>query len=117
FFGGLLTITCGVTGIGRLSSRRQSRAPALARQSRQCSRRRRFEHKECFTESYRTQEKRFSFPRSGLLLFVVTLRSRLTWAVLAEGTLFDASLLPDFLNILLEKVLQQDNFILFCLHK
>src|SRR5699024_2407788 len=36
---------------GRLSSRRQSRAPALARQSHQRSRRRSFKHKECFTES------------------------------------------------------------------
>jgi len=83
----------------RLSSQRPVATLILARQSRQRSRRRSFEHKECFTESASHAGKAvfFSKERVSLVCGEFCARHR-TWAYLAEGSLFDVSFLPDFLN-------------------
>src|SRR5699024_12597888 len=82
--------------------RRQSLAPAITRQSGQRPRRRRFEHQECFTESASHAGKAFFFSKERVSLVCRDFCARhRTWTVSAEDPLFDVSLLPDFLNILL----------------
>src|SRR5699024_12383748 len=76
--------------IGRLSSRRQSRAPALARQSRQRLRRYSFEHKKNFIEFTLHAGKAVFFSKERASLVCGDFSSwRLTWALLAEGPLYD----------------------------
>jgi len=76
----------------RLSSRRPVVTPILARQSRQRSRRRSFEHKKSFIEFTSHAGKAFFFSkeRASPVCGDFCARHR-TWVVLAEDPLFDVA--------------------------
>src|SRR5699024_8016585 len=97
-----------------LSSRRQSRAPALARQSRQRLRRYSFEHKKNFIEFTLHAGKAVFFSKERASLVCGDFSSwRLTWALLAEGPLYDVLFLPNFLATSLKKILGMNVMKLF----